>query len=34
MFISDTLKVTGSGAFNVDWKGAPAPGRRDIRLIE
>ncbi len=34
MFISDTLTVTGSGSFTVDWKGRPAPGKRDIRLVE
>jgi Flp pilus assembly protein TadG len=34
MFIADTMKLAGNGSFNVDWKGAPAPGKRDIRLVE
>jgi Flp pilus assembly protein TadG len=34
MFISDTLKLAGNGGFTVDWKGAPVPGKRDIRLVE
>jgi hypothetical protein len=34
MFISDTLKVAGSGGFTVDWKDHPPPGKRDIRLVE
>jgi Flp pilus assembly protein TadG len=34
MFVSDTLTVTGSGSFKVDWNGHPKPGVRDIRLVE
>jgi hypothetical protein len=34
MFVSDTLTVTGSGPFQVDWNGHPKPGARDIRLVE
>src|SRR5262249_9346186 len=34
LFIGDTVTVTGSGPFNVDWAGAPPPAKRDIRLTE
>jgi hypothetical protein len=34
LFVADTLAVTGAGPFYVDWKGAPKPSKRDIRLVQ
>jgi hypothetical protein len=33
-FVSDTLTVTGSGPFNIDWGGSAPPQAKDIRLVE
>jgi hypothetical protein len=34
LLIADTVKVTGSGDFNVDWNGSPPPAVSDIGLVE
>ena len=34
LVVSDTLNVTGSGPFNVDWNGSPEPATSDIRIVE